>query len=113
MSKRQDEQLLCDIEEALRRILAYTKGLDYQRFIKDFKTQDAVVRNLEIIGEASKGVSKSLKERHGQIKWSDLAKMRDKLIHHYFGVNIDVVWNIVEKFLPEVLFQIQRIIHKK
>jgi len=69
-----------------------------------------VVRNLEIIGEAAKNISEELKDRYPQIPWKDLAAVRDKLIHHYFGVNFDVVWDIVKEELPEVLSQLEEIL---
>jgi uncharacterized protein with HEPN domain len=78
--------------------------------LNDIKTQDAVVRNLEIIGEAIKNISKGLKKKYPQIPWKDLSGVRDKLIHHYFGVNLDIVWNIVKEELPEVISQIEEIL---
>ncbi|MEW6679932.1 MAG: HepT-like ribonuclease domain-containing protein [bacterium] len=67
--------------------------MSYKEFLEDIKTQDAVVRNLEIIGEAAKNISEELKKKYPRIQWKDLAGVRDKLIHHYFGVNFDIVWN--------------------
>lgn len=67
---------------------------------EDRKTQDAVVRNLEIIGEATKRVSLNLKTAHPDIAWKPIAGMRDKLIHDYFGVNVQLVWDVVERDLP-------------
>ncbi len=113
MSKRGDEELLRDIQEAIKRILDYTKNSGYQKFTHDIKTQDAVIRNLEIIGEASKNISKSLTSQHAQMAWNDLARVRDKLIHHYFGVNLDIVWNIIEESLPEIAVQIEGILADK
>jgi uncharacterized protein with HEPN domain len=84
--------------------------LSYEEFLNDIKTQDAVVRNLEIIGEAIKNISKGLKKKYPQIPWKDLSGVRDKLIHHYFGVNLDIVWNIVKEELPEVLLQLEEIL---
>lgn len=97
MSKRGDTAYLQDIREALARIQNYVKGLNYEEFVKDIKTQDAVVRNLEIIGEAVKNVSKTLKGQYKNVAWREWAKVRDKLIHHYFGVNLDIVWSIVHE----------------
>ena len=113
MSKRGDEELLRDIQEAIKRILDYTKNSGYQKFARDIKTQDAVIRNLEIIGEASKNISKSLTNQYTQMAWDDLARVRDKLIHHYFGVNLDIVWNIIEDSLPEIAVQIEKILADK
>jgi len=113
MSKRGDRELLSDIQEAALRIEQYSKKLSYGQFVKDTKTQDAVVRNLEIIGEASKNISKEVKQKYREIAWSDLAKVRDKLIHHYFGVNLDIVWEIIHHGLPETLTGVSRILKKK
>lgn len=95
MSKRTDREFLSDILEAVRRIQAYTAGMTFVEFLGDTKTHDAVVRNLEIIGEAVKGVSSEVRERYPGVPWKSMAGVRDRLIHHYFGVSLDVVWEIV------------------
>lgn len=110
MSKRTDRDFLSDIQEAIRRVGEYTAGMTYQAFLKDTKTQDAVIRNLEIIGEATKNLSKDLRERHPHIPWKGMAGVRDRLIHHYFGVNLDIVWQIVTDELPEVASELKSIL---
>lgn len=110
MSKRADTDFLNDSKEAILRINVYVENLSYEEFLNDIKTQDAVVRNLEIIGEAIKNISEELKEKYPRVPWKDLAGVRDKLIHHYFGVNLDIVWNIVKEELPEVILQIEEIL---
>ena len=110
MSERADVEFLADTKEAVLRINAYTEKLSYEQFLEDKKTQDAVVRNLEIIGEAAKNISEELKKKYPQIRWKDLAGVRDKLIHHYFGVNFDIVWNILKQELPDVLSQLEEIL---
>ncbi len=95
MSKRGDIEFLNDIKEAIKRIEAYTKNTDYEIFFKDFKTQDAVVRNIEIIGEAVKNISSDIREKYSDIEWKKIAGMRDKIIHDYFGVNWDIVWDVI------------------
>ena len=110
MSERADVEFLADTKEAVLRINAYTGDLSYEQFLEDKKTQDAVVRNLEIIGEAAKNISEELKKKYPQIRWKDLAGVRDKLIHHYFGVNFDIVWSIVKQELPELLSQLEEIL---
>lgn len=110
MSERADVEFLADTKEAVLRINAYTGDLSYEQFLEDKKTQDAVVRNLEIIGEAAKNISEELKKKYPQIRWKELAGVRDKLIHHYFGVNFDIVWSIVKQELPELLSQLEEIL---
>jgi len=110
MPKRADIDCLNDIKEAIRRINIYIENLSYEEFLKDLKTEDAVVRNLEIIGEAAKNISEELKRKYSQIPWKDLAGVRDRLIHHYFGVNFDIVWNIAKKELPEIILQVEEIL---
>ncbi|OYT52871.1 MAG: hypothetical protein B6U72_07295 [Candidatus Altiarchaeales archaeon ex4484_2] len=110
MSKRGDIESLEDIQEATRRIGIYIKKTDYGGFLEDIKTQDAIVRNLEIIGEATKNISDNFKEKYPQIPWKKLAGLRDRLIHHYFGVNYDIVWVIVREELPEIISQIKEIL---
>ena len=92
--------------EAARRAVDFSVGLSYDDFVKDFKTQDAVIRNLEIIGEAAKNISESTRGRYPEIPWKQIAGMRDRLIHQYFGVNIDVVWNVVRKDLEGLIIQL-------
>lgn len=80
--------------------------MTYKAFLQDVKTQDAVLRNLEVIGEASKNLSPQLKQAHPEIPWRSMAATRDRLIHHYFGVNFDIIWQIVTAELPKVLAQL-------
>jgi uncharacterized protein with HEPN domain len=94
---------LKDILEATRRIKIYTENMEYASFLKDLKTQDAVVRNLEIIGEATKKISEQVRLQAPQIPWKNIARLRDRLIHHYFGVNLDIVWNIVKNDLAGLI----------
>lgn len=109
MSKRGNIEFLSDIKEAVKRIEQYIKKMNYEDFLNDIKTQDAVVRNLEIIGEATKNISNDFKEKYPRIPWKELAGVRDRLIHHYFGINYDIVWVIVKEELPEIISQIEEI----
>jgi uncharacterized protein with HEPN domain len=113
MSKREDVDLVQDIQEAIRRINSYIKTMSHDDFFEDTKTQDAVVRNLEIIGEAIKNNSRDLKENYPKLPWKDLAGLRDKLIHHYFGVNYDIVWHVVKNELIDIIYQLNEIINKE
>lgn len=103
MSRRSDIDCIHDMLEAARRADGYCEGLQYDDFMRDIKTQDAVVRNLEILGEAAKGVSMGLRKRYDSLPWSSVAGMRDRLIHGYFGVNLDIVWDVVKNDLPPMV----------
>ena len=112
MSQRSDSDFLSDIQEAIKRIAEYAKNIEYGQFLEDTKTQDAVIRNLEIIGEATKGLSADFKTKHAQIEWKKLTGLRDKIIHHYFGVNWDIVWDVVQHKLPELQTQIEGLLRE-
>lgn len=107
MSARPDSVYLADIQEAIRRIGEYIGEMSYEQFRKDIRTQDAVMRNLEIIGEASKNISAQFRKKHSIIPWKEMAGLRDRLIHHYFGVNLDIVWGVITDELPKVAAQIE------
>ena len=92
---------LLHICDAIGRIESYTKaGRD--AFMADPKTQDAVIRNLEIIGEAAKNIPGKLREDRPEIPWKQMAGMRDRMIHQYFGVDLRLVWDALERDLPEI-----------
>jgi uncharacterized protein with HEPN domain len=113
MSDRGDIEFLRDIKEAINRIDSYTSGIEYKEFQKDSKTQDAVVRNLEVIGEATKNISKEFKKKYPDIPWKQMAGTRDKVIHFYFGVNYDIVWSISKDELPSVIKQVNKAIRSE
>ena len=110
MSERNAKAFLQDMLEAGRRILIYTNGQDYTSFQKDFKTQDAVLRNLEVLGEAAKNIPEEVTNQYPNLPWREMAGTRDRLIHHYFGVNLDVIWGIVELELPGVVAELEVIL---
>ena len=106
MFKRKDIDLIRDIKESIERIVSYTSNIEYEEFLQDYKTQDAVIRNIEIVGEAVKALSKDIKENNSDIPWKSISGTRDKLTHDYFGVNIDIVWSIVKDELPGLSLRI-------
>lgn len=111
MSKfRRDNDFLLDIQDAIRRIFKYTVDMTWNEYLRDYKTQDAVVRNLEVIGEATKGLSDTFLSQYPDIPWRDMTGTRDRLTHHYFGVNQEIVWQIIEHDLPELKIQIEQVI---
>lgn len=113
MSERLDQDFLSDIQEAIYRITTYTEGMGYEAFLRDTKTQDAVIRNLEILGEAAKNLSLDVRLEYSTVPWQNMARVRDRLIHHYFGVNMDIVWNIVVVELPAVAKQVAKILRSE
>ncbi|VGO15268.1 hypothetical protein PDESU_03850 [Pontiella desulfatans] len=96
--------------EAAERAIQYCDGMHYDAFLRDHKTQDAVTRNIEILGEAVKNIGTDFRSAHGNIPWKNITGMRDKLIHDYFGANFDVIWNVVNDELPNLLAKLKELI---
>lgn len=89
-----------DIIEAIQKIESYTNQMSYENFLKDEKTQDAVLRNLEVIGEATKNIPNTIKDKYTDVNWKEATKMRDKVIHGYFGVSLFIIWETIQNDLP-------------
>jgi uncharacterized protein with HEPN domain len=106
---KDDRVYLWHIRDCIDRILDYTKDGE-GAFLADTKTQDAVIRNLEIIGEAVKNISGKLKHAYQDIPWQRIAGMRDRMIHEYFGVNLRIVWERVEQDVPDLKQKVQAIL---
>ncbi len=102
MSNKDTRILLQDMLERIDLIGEFTLGMSSADFDKDRKTQDAVIRNLEVIGEIAKRVDDDFRSEHPEVPWKKIAGMRDKLIHDYLGVDLDAVWLVVELSLPEL-----------
>jgi len=101
-----------DIVEAIRKIRSYTANLSLQTFSSDVKTFDAAIRNLEIIGEAIKGVPEDVRSRYTDVEWKKIAGLRDILIHEYFGVDVEIIWDIIQNKLPVLESQIKRMLEE-
>ena len=99
---RMIQDYLLDILDAMDKAAMFTDGLDLEGFCKDDKTAYAVIRSLEIIGGAAKKVPADMRRRFPDIPWPSLAGMRDKLIHDYVGVSLEVVWRTVQEDIPSV-----------
>lgn len=110
MSKRGTLEFLYDILESIRRIEYYTKNITFEELLKDIMIQDAVVRNIEIIGEAVKNIPEEFKKKYNKLEWKKIAGMRDKIIHFYFGVSLEVVWKSIKEKLPSFKQEIEKII---
>lgn len=102
MSDRDYRLFVKDILDSITKIQKYLEGVSYDRFVEDEKTIDAVVRNFEIIGEAANNLPQDIKNKCSDIPWREVIGMRNKIIHEYFGVDTDIVWETAFKFLPSV-----------
>ncbi len=108
MTEKRDPAFLLHILEAIERIFEYAAD-GRESFLADRKTQDAVLRNLEILGEAVKSLSPELREAHPDIPWRQIAGMRDRLIHGYFAVNLELVYGVIERDLPVLQEKVDRL----
>ena len=107
--KREFRDYLSDIFDTIEKIEGFTQDISFETFAEDEMRVFAVVRALEIIGEATKNVPMDLKENYPSVPWKEMARTRDKLIHFYFGVNLNVVWKTIIKDLPPLKEQIAEI----
>ncbi|MCY3019970.1 MAG: DUF86 domain-containing protein [Planctomycetota bacterium] len=110
---QRDDATLLDIECAARRILEYVHGLDQPAFEKDHKTQSAVLHQIMLVGEAAKRLSEPFRAAHPQVPWSEIARTRDFLIHHYDEVDVEAVWSIVETDIPALLRSLAPFVPKR
>ena len=101
MPKRDDDLLIGDMIDCCKHIFEYTSAMTFDDFINDRKTIDAVIRNFEVLGEACKRVSEEVRSSNIQIEWRKIGDFRNVLIHDYFGINYDVLWRIIEEYLPQ------------
>ena len=110
MKKREYGDYVQDILESIYDIEKFTEEMDFESFTKDKKTIYAVVRAIEIIGEAAKNIPKSIRGKYSKIPWKKLAGIRDKLIHEYFGVDLEILWEVVKKDIPMLKPLIQNVL---
>ena len=106
MSKREPSVLLDDIRTSIAKIERYIANLDEAAFLADEKTIDAVVRNLEIIGEAAKQLPAEFKMRYSKVPWPQIAGLRNRIVHDYAGIDLKLVWNILQTAIPKLALQI-------
>ena len=109
MKDRDIRDYLQDILEAITDIENFVANITYEEFVKDRKTLNAVVRSIEIIGEASKNLPGHLKTEYADLPWKEIAGMRDKLIHAYFGMDTETIWQTIKYNIPRLKQTIQKI----
>jgi len=107
MPKRDQGLLVEDILEALRKISGYTAGMGQEEFQQDPKTIDAVVRNLEILGEATRQLPADFISRHPAVPWRQIAGLRNRIVHEYFAVDLEIVWQVIHHDLPQLAAQLE------
>ena len=110
MKKREYRDYLVDIATSINDIESFVEGMRLEDFMSNKMASNAVIRSLEVIGEATKNLPKSVRDRDSSIPWKKMAGMRDKMIHEYFGVNYEIIWKAVKKVLPELKEKISRLI---
>ena len=89
-----------DIVLSMQRVQEYITGLDFKHFKCDYKTLDAVIRNFEIIGEASKNLPEAIKDKYTNVPWEEMYRLRNRITHEYFGIDYEIIWDIATKELP-------------
>lgn len=85
----------------MKRVQEYIAGLDFQHFKWDYKTVDAVIRNFEIIGEATKNLPRDIKDKYTKVPWEEMYRLRNRITHEYFGIDYEIIWEIATKYLPD------------
>ena len=110
---RDEIMYLQDIAESCEKILRFTAGLSQSDLIGDERTYDAVVRNLEIVGEAAKHISEEVRDQLPDIEWRKAAGLRDMLTHVYFGIDNDILWDVIQNKVPRLAVAIRMFLNKK
>lgn len=110
MSKRDKMLLLEDMLQAATKIKRYTDNLDFDSFVEDDKTVDAVIRNFEIIGEAASRIDPDFRIKNPEIEWTRIRGFRNRIVHDYFGIDYEIVWTIIETYINELIDWLETLI---
>ncbi|MCD6171773.1 MAG: DUF86 domain-containing protein [Thermoplasmata archaeon] len=111
--KRDYKLFIKDIVDAIESIEEFVAGMSYEEFVGDDKTKSAVIRKFEIIGEATKNIPDEIKEKYPKLPWKEMAGMRDRLIHGYFGIDTKLVWDTIHEELPLLKPDIEEVLQKE
>ena len=101
-----------DILRAIQSIEQFVGKMEFNDFIKDEKTKSAVVWQIHIIGEATKNIPKSIRDKYKEVPWKYMARMRDKIAHFYFGIDYEIVWNVIKDKLPRIRPEIEQVLRR-
>ena len=114
MSKKERgwKLFVMEIMESINKIEEYIEGLNYEQFVRDEKTKDAVVRNLEIIGESANQIPKEIQQKFSNVPWAQIIAMRNRMIHGYFAIDYRIVWDIVKIDIPLLKKELELILQK-
>jgi uncharacterized protein with HEPN domain len=110
---RDERLLLEDVAAACAKVLRYTHAMSFDSFLKDERTYDAALRNLEIIGEAVKNIPDGFRQGHPEVEWRKIAGLRDIVAHEYFGVNNEIVWDVIQTKIPVLYAQVRNILERE
>ena len=109
MNDKNDLAFIEHILDSINAIEKFSKNMNKKELVSNRLKQSAIVREIEIIGEAVKNISETLKNKHSEIEWKEIAGTRDKMIHHYFGVNLNIIWDIIKINLPDLKIKVLKI----
>ncbi len=110
MKKRDYGDFIQDIIDSVNDIGNFIEGMDFEEFIKDKKTIYSVIRAIEIIGEATKNVPEQIKKRYPEVPWKKMAGMRDRLVHEYFGVDMEILWETAKEDVPQLEVPVSKVL---
>ena len=109
MSERNINLLIEDMIQACKNVLEYTKDIDFNSFVNDNKTIDATVRNIQIIGEAAAQVPNNYQTKHPYIEWTKIIRSRHIIVHHYFDLDYEIIWRIIQNYIPPLFQNLQKL----
>jgi uncharacterized protein with HEPN domain len=108
--KRDYKLFIKDILSSIDKIESFVGTMSFDEFMKDEKTKSAVIREIEVIGEATKNIPESIKDKSPDLPWKDMARIRDKIIHSYFGIYYETIWKVIKERLPEIKQSVSKLL---